>query len=104
MAQEAQHTPGEWKWQKHPTSACATDCQIVAPAGDAELGTWMIADRVRWVENARLIASAPTMLAALEDAANGFDIIARNAVADGVRELARENAAKLRAVLEKAKG
>lgn len=39
------------KWEvradrQHPTVVCS----IVAPAGDAEIGTWMIAERVRWPE------------------------------------------------------
>ena len=35
---------------------------VVNPAGDAEAGDWMIADGVRWAEDAELIAHAPADL------------------------------------------
>ncbi len=31
---------------------------IVSPSGDAELGTWMVAERVRWTANAAFIVKA----------------------------------------------
>ena len=55
-------TPGPWVIGP---KCLNFDFAVVAPAGDAELGTWLVAG-VRWEGNARLIAAAPDLLAACE--------------------------------------
>ena len=58
------HTPGPWKIV--PNFGGSRYPSIVNPAGDAELGDWMVAERVRWPTDAALIAAAPTMAKAIE--------------------------------------
>jgi hypothetical protein len=58
-----------WAYEPVPNSTLLFT--VTNPAGDAELGNWMIAERVRWESNARLISVAPDLLAALK-AASGY--------------------------------
>jgi hypothetical protein len=60
---ESKHTPGPWV--VHAGKMHGFDCYVANPNGDAECGTWLVAG-VRWTENARLIAAAPELLAALQ--------------------------------------
>ena len=66
-----QHTPGPWKII--PAFGGSRYPSIVNPAGDAELGDWMVAERVRWPADANLIAAAPELLAALTAIVNSTD-------------------------------
>lgn len=45
---------------------------IVSPRGDAELGNWMVAERVRWEEDRRLIVAMRNHLPALLSALAGM--------------------------------
>ena len=49
-------TPGPWETYPFGKAYPA----IVAPSGDAELGNWMVAERVRWRNDADFIAHART--------------------------------------------
>jgi hypothetical protein len=66
---EGKSTPTQWavRWSLDGSSY---PC-IVNPSGDAELGTWMIAERVRWPAHAELICRAVNafdpLVSALED-------------------------------------
>ena len=51
-------TPGPWVVYKR---ASEYGWRVVRPAGDAELGDWTMAERVRREEDARLIAAVPDM-------------------------------------------
>ena len=57
-------TPGPWKELPKFKDRFSA---IVSPAGDAELGTWMVADTIRWSNDADLIAHAPIDIRALLD-------------------------------------
>lgn len=61
---DAAHTPGPW--EVVPAVLGGPYPSIVSHTGDAELGNWLVAERVRWDVDARLIAAAPDMLAALD--------------------------------------
>lgn len=59
-------TPGPWKvWRP---VAGHQGGRIVNPAGDAELGNWMVAD-LRWMEDAELVTAMRNDFAALLDEA-----------------------------------
>jgi hypothetical protein len=71
----AKSTPTQWavRWSLDGSSY---PC-IVNPSGDAELGTWMIAERVRWPAHAELICRAVNafdpLVSALEQAVTLFE-------------------------------
>ena len=65
MSAETKFTQGPWELYCRDAMA---PYQVVNPNGDAELGNWVVAGDVRWKVDARLIAAAPDMYAALEDA------------------------------------
>ena len=53
-------TPGPWKIV--PNFGGSRYPSIVNPAGDAELGDWMVAEGVRWPADAALFKAAPELL------------------------------------------
>lgn len=61
-------TGGPWEIAK-AAKLHGYDFTVVSPAGDAELGNWLVAG-VRWEANARLIAAAPTMYGLIKKKAN----------------------------------
>lgn len=65
----AQHTPGPWEAGPNPKGICSNE-YVVRPAGEFPHGRW-VADcgmgDEESVANARLIAAAPEMLAALKE-------------------------------------
>ncbi len=69
-AKEAQHTPGPWKAEHSGTG----DASVIARPGwvnkDGSAFEPIIVKRTSW-ENARLIAAAPELLAALTDLVGG---------------------------------
>lgn len=62
-AVKAGHTPGPWRFTPELSRY---GYRVFAVNGDAELGNWSMAERVFRPEDARLIAAAPDLLAALE--------------------------------------
>lgn len=62
-------TPGPWAVA--PQTAMRAEeanpmfARVVNPAGEAELGTWTIAERVQWPGNQQFIANAPADIAYL---------------------------------------
>ena len=60
---EASFTPGPW--EVRPDGFVGYGHCVVRPAGDAELGNWMMAERIRREEDANLIAAAPELYEAL---------------------------------------
>lgn len=60
---EPKWTPGPWEPYRQEGQY---GWRIIRPAGDAELGNWMVAERVRREEDARLIAGAPELYEALQ--------------------------------------
>ena len=67
-------TPGPWKIV--PNFGGSRYPSIVNPAGDAELGDWMVAEQVRWAADAALIQAAPELLAALDEADSALEAAA----------------------------
>lgn len=59
---EPKFTSGPWDTHKWKTDY---GWRVIHPAGDAELGNWMIAERIRREKDARLIAAAPELYTAL---------------------------------------
>ena len=60
-------TPGPWEARSKFSGKSSA---VVSPAGDAELGNWMVAEGVFWSSNADFIAHAPTDIRYLLDAYN----------------------------------
>lgn len=105
---EAKHTPGPWKSRRESAGAWKV--------GGGPIGEYPICTRLSTVEhmeeesyaNARLIAAAPDLLEALEEAANALDVTAayirehtpNKATAEGIENDAR----KARAAISKAEG
>ena len=96
-------------WTKGPWEALnwreTYGWNVVHPAGDAELGNWMMmAERIRRAEDAYLIAAAPDLYAALSGLLDvlGEYVGWRNTAAHEPRETIAEN--KARAALAKARG
>lgn len=58
----AKTTPHPWSVRRSLPGVRDQSISIVNPAGDAEAGDWMVAERVRWAEDAELIAHAPSDL------------------------------------------
>lgn len=58
-------TPGEWRTLITPASPSEYGYHVVHPSGDAELGNWSMADRIRRREDADFIAHARTDIPAL---------------------------------------
>lgn len=75
------HTRGPWAVLIPHKSAESKYPSVVSPAGDAEIGTWMVAERVRWMEDACLIAAAPTMYEFIEKKAHEGDADAKRIIA-----------------------
>lgn len=66
----AAHTAGPWEINRGISDQFRFF--ICSPKGDAELGNWLVA-RTAWEIDARLIAAAPDMLAALKAAVKRAD-------------------------------
>lgn len=62
----SRHTPGPWQVLKPFQTALTKRLSVISPAGDAELGNWMVAAQIPHLADARLIAAAPRLLEALK--------------------------------------
>lgn len=61
----AEHTPTPWE-VRLPAR------WIVSPAGDAELGNWLVAREVRWEQDAAFIVTACNSYHAMKEALEAF--------------------------------
>ncbi len=67
MSTDTKFTPG--RWENIGRRDATFPIRVVNPAGDAELGNWLIAE-CRWQTDATLISAAPDLYEALYAAAN----------------------------------
>lgn len=98
---KAQHTPGPWKATGNPYSDKARD--VIAPNGDriAALNGAAFDYSSEVAANARLIASAPELLAALENMVSHFPFWASKMQ---MTRIDRDAVALARHAIAKAKG
>jgi hypothetical protein len=113
MMQEARHTPGPWR----ASSDLIVGGEYIPSNPTAPRGKYEIAkvisqekpglypwqpDYATYEANSRLIEAAPTMLAEIKEAAAWFSTIARCSGDESIKEIARKQFDRLRAVIREA--